>query len=75
MGKDGYYSFERLDGDGYDGLVRVSGKGLRFERAAAGKWVGDQELARYFVNPGSTFLEPISGDLVEKLAARYGVEL
>lgn len=70
--KDGYYSFERLDG-GYDGLVRVSEDGSRFERVTDAQWVGDQDLARHFVNPGSTFLEPVDSELAQQLAERYGL--
>jgi hypothetical protein len=71
---DGYYSFERLDG-GYDGLVRVRDGGISFEQASRGYWIGDQALARHFIDPGTTFLEPIDDAITRQLAARYGVEL
>ena len=69
---NGWYSFERIDGDGLDGLVRVSGDGNRFERADRGDWINDQELARHFIDPGSTFLERVDDATAQKLAERYG---
>ena len=73
--KDGYYSFERLDDSGYDGLVRVSLDGMKFERVNDSEWVADQDIERYFVNPGTSFLEPIDRATAESLAERYGVKI
>lgn len=70
---DGYYSYDNLKG-GYNGLVRVSGGGVVFERVQRGAWVADQDLARHFVDPGTTFLEPVDGDVLRELAGRYGVD-
>jgi hypothetical protein len=74
LAPNGYYSFDDLDG-GYNGLVRVSGDGAVFERVHNGAWVIDHDLARYFVNPGTSYLEPVKGDVLRGLAARYGVDL
>jgi hypothetical protein len=69
LAADGYYSFERLDG-GSDGLVRVSNGGTIFERVEGGVWVKDRDLARHFVNPGSTFLEPVDPATRPRLPTR-----
>jgi hypothetical protein len=39
------------------------------------EWVEDNELIRYFVNPGTSFLEEIGTLEAKALADRYGVEL
>jgi hypothetical protein len=72
LAADGYYSFARVDG-GHNGLVRVSGGEPIFERVESGAWVKDRDLARHFVNPGSTFLEPVDDATAQRLATRYGV--
>jgi hypothetical protein len=72
---DGFYSFENLEG-GFDGLVRVSGGGIFFEHVGdGGAWIKNQDIARHFVNPGTTFLEPIDDATARRLAARYGADL
>jgi hypothetical protein len=74
MPADGYYSFDRIEG-GYDGLVRVSDGGTRFDRVGDGVWVNDQDLLRHFIDPGTTFLEPVDDATARQLADRYGVDL
>ena len=59
MTPNGYYSFERIDGTGWDGLVRVSGDGIGFDYASEGDWIRDQDLAVHFIDPGSYPLERI----------------
>lgn len=73
LAKDGYYSF--AERGGYDGLVRVSAGGRVFEYVDGGEWTAKQDLARHFVDPGSTTLERIDRAAAEKLAERYGAEL
>ena len=72
---NGLYSFERIDGSGWDGRVRVSGDGNRFERIGDGEWVNDQDLFWHFIEPGTTFLEPVDDSTAKRLAERYGVTL
>lgn len=72
---DGLYSFERIDGTGFDGLVRVSDGGITFDRVQAGAWINDQDIALHFIDPGSTFLEPVEGAVLRELADRYVVAL
>jgi hypothetical protein len=74
MPTDGYYSFENFDG-GYDGLLRVSEGGTRFDCVNSGVWVNKQDLWGRFVNPGSDALEPIDDATAQRLAERYGVTL
>jgi hypothetical protein len=74
MAPDGYYSFERLEG-GHDGLVRVSSDGTFFECVHDGEWVTRWEILRYFVNPGTSFLEPVDDATARSLADRYGVTI
>lgn len=68
-----YYSFERVDGDGSDGLIRFDGGTL--ERAAGGRWIEDLDLARHIFFPGGDGLEVIDKKTALELASRYGVEL
>ena len=73
---NGYYSFERLDGDGWDGLVRVSGDGNRFDDGlVTASWFNDQDLAFHFIEPGIYSLEAVDDATVQKLAERYGITL
>ena len=75
MAPDGYYSFERNEGVGWNGLVRVSRDGTFFECVHDGAWITRWEIVRHFVNPSSTFLEPVDDATAQALADRYGVTL
>jgi hypothetical protein len=70
---DGFYSFENLDGGGYEGLVRIR-DGVA-DLVSNGAWVNHQDVLRHFVDPGSTFLEPVDEATAQQLANRYGVSL
>jgi hypothetical protein len=73
----GYYAFER-NGGGYDGLVRVSdveGGGKKLDNGATGGWVNDQSLLRFFTDPGSDFLSPISTAQARLQAKKLGLTL
>ena len=67
MPADGHYSFANVDG-GYDGLVRVSENGVRFDCVHNGAWVNRQELWGRFINPGSDVLERIDDATAHRLA-------
>jgi len=47
-----YYSRERLDGSGYDGLIRFSGGTI--ESASEGRWIEDRDLIRHVFRPERT---------------------
>jgi hypothetical protein len=66
-----YYSFPDGEG-GWNGLLRVDG--ATYWRVEKRKWVEDNDLARYFVNPGADGPELIDLELAQRLAERYGVE-
>jgi hypothetical protein len=71
--KTSYYSFERLEGDGFDCLIRFDG--ATFERASAGRWIEDSDVGRRIVFPGADGAEAVDEKTARKLAQRYCVEL
>jgi hypothetical protein len=71
-----FYTFQTSTGP--SGLVRRrrSASVDTIERVTPDEeWVEDRDLIRYFVNPGTSFLEEIDTAEAERLAKRYGVEL
>jgi hypothetical protein len=68
-----YLSFERLGGEGFDGLIRFDG--ARPERAAGGSWVADLDLGRRIASPGADGPQAIDEKTARELARRYGVDL
>jgi hypothetical protein len=68
-----YLSFERLAGDGYDGLIRFDGSTP--EKAVGGSWEVDLDLGRRIASPGADGPQAIDEKTARALAERYGVRL
>ena len=68
-----YLSFERLDGDGFGGLIRFDG--ATPEKAVGGSREADLDLGRRIASPGAEGPQAFDEKTALELAQRYGVEL
>lgn len=64
-------------GQGLEGLVRRRDfdGGAEFARLELGRWVRDQELARYFLDPGDVELVEVTEAEAQAVASAAGAEL